>query len=754
MRVSILRIFAVAMLTLAACGPRPAPPPTGTAPAVAVVSPTTAATQAPNTPVPAATATQAPVFTASPVVPTTAPILTPPANPCQEGGATAASLALSYTGASENGPGASVYLVRADGSQRTEYVRGGLAGAWSPNGQRLAYYVETGDRQQPYSLRFVSDDGRGDTAVALDAVLDSGHRPVWSPDGQYLSVDSPNGGVFVVDVDSGQARNVAGEVALAYGPVWSPDGGLLAFQAPLDTTLNNQYRIHTVRPDGTELTRLESDTLNDIVQQWQPDGSRLLVKSGGPPGGPQQIYLLSADGLERQWLFGGQSYADNIAWSPNGQQMAYLAFEIHFDAQGNITGSTQWINLADANGANVRMLEQLNLVYGQPGLGVPQWSPDGRYLAFTRELIDTAADLFVLDLCTNQYTQVASSVFGQPAWKPGAAPLPGVLVEAAVPTATPASGPVTQVDYANRLAWSPDGQTLVAGTGAGARFYAVGDWSEAAFLRWQAGCCTLAALNGAYLATVDGNGTGVSVYNWQDRSLVFEQRDAADLDFHSLALSPDGTLLATGERFQTRLWNLSDGSLLAALQTSDVADAQVTAVELTADGRTLVSVTQFQGMVHQWDVASLSLRRSFRVAGVTSFVLAAGGRQLLADYAQPGFELWDAVGGFLLSRHPLIIGGGGPNFTALSANSRQAAVWGYRTDQGSTLAVWDVTNNRQLHTMGLGADTDPAVEWRSAAFSPDGATLALGDTQGHIYLLETATWTEVGRINVPAIVGQ
>jgi WD40 repeat protein len=267
----------------------------------------------------------------------------------------------------------------------------------------------------------------------------------------------------------------------------------------------------------------------------------------------------------------------------------------------------------------------------------------------------------------------------------------------------------------------------------------------------------MAAFGERYLASLDDGGTAVRVYDWQSQELVFEQRDLPAENFQSAALSPDGSLLATGERFQVRLWDLSavtrtiTGTLLATLQTADIADSFVTAVGFTPDGRTLASVTQWEGIVDEWNVDTLALRRSFRIPRVTVFTLAPGAGRLIADYAQPGFELWNVATGGLIARHPTIISKGGPDYTVFSANRQRLAVWGHTTALGKTLAVWDIDFDTLLHEFGLGANAPESLEWRSAAFSPDGSTLAAADSAGIIYLYSTADWSEEGRVELPKL---
>ena len=244
-------------------------------------------------------------------------------------------------------------------------------------------------------------------------------------------------------------------------------------------------------------------------------------------------------------------------------------------------------------------------------------------------------------------------------------------------------------------------------------------------------------------------GTGVTVYDWQTQQVIFAQADQPAEQFQSVALSPDGTRLATGERFQVRLWELPSGALLETFQTAEVADSYVVGLAFTPDGSALVSVTQWEGVVQVWDVDALTVRRTFRIPTATYFTLTPGGRQLAADYARPGFELWEPASGARLGSHPDIIGAGGPEYTAFSADSRRVAVWGYVSELGRTLAVWDVANDRQLHALGLDDSAGATNNWLSAAFSPDGTRLAVSDAAGNIYLYDTANWTEAGRWAVP-----
>ena len=754
MRQFLARTLTILTLAaVAACGARPTatPAPTETAAVTETAAPVeSTATE------PAPAATQAPTD-AAPVptlpppatsAPTQAPLLTPPADPCAADVALAPDLTLAYTGPRSDGQGASIYVVRADASSLAEFVQGARGASWSPNGQRLAFLTDSGDTANPYLLHFIWDDGSNEVTAPLSGPINLAAGLRWSPNGAYVVLNGGQG-VFVVNADNGQSVNVASDLPNAAGGVWSPDSARLAFHAPLNVELNNEYRVYTTLPDGTDRVQVPAETLNDFVQAWRPDGQRLLVRSGADGGGPQQIYSVSLDGTQRERLTGDQSYADPLTWSPNGQKLAYLAYQLKLDTQGNITGQMQWLTIADANGANPHTLQQLELGYGEPGLSAPTWSPNGRYLGFLRGIPDGRPDLMVADVCTDAVTQAASSVDENFSWRAGAA-LANVVPIVAAPPATPP--PAT--DAAAQLAWTPDGATLAAVTAAGVRFYDPATGSERTLLPASGTCCALAALDAQYFASLTAGGTGITVYDWQTQQVIFSIADQPAEQFQTVAISPDGTRLATGERYQVRLFELSSGTPITTFQTADVADSYVVGLGFTPDGGALVSVTQWEGIVQVWDVDALTLRRTFRIPTVTYFTLTPGGRQLAADYNSPGFELWEPATGTRLGRHPAIIGAGGPKYTAFSADSRRVAVWGFVSELGRTLAVWDVPNDRQLQALALDSRDGGDNDWLSAAFSPDGTRLAASDKAGNIYVYDTANWTQVAHWAVPGSAAQ
>jgi 6-phosphogluconolactonase (cycloisomerase 2 family) len=92
-----------------------------------------------------------------------------------------------------------------------------------------------------------------------------------------------------------------------------PHNGKIVFTSFRD----GNGEIYTVNPDGTGLTRLTNTAADEATPGWSPDGQRIVFLSGRTPAG---IYSMKADGTKEIYL--GQSGGDP-AWSPDGSRIAF-----------------------------------------------------------------------------------------------------------------------------------------------------------------------------------------------------------------------------------------------------------------------------------------------------------------------------------------------------------------------------------------------------------------------------------------------
>ena len=342
---------------------------------------------------------------------------------------------------------AELWTVRVtDGTTKRILSGDAVQPAWSPHGERIAYWglPPTGAQRDVYTI-----PAAGGPAVKVtdDAALD--WNPVWSPDGQYLyfssdrggsmnlwrmPIDEPSGrvlgpaeavttpsrfvghmsfaangrqflyasvesrgGIRKVGFDPvrgsvvGNSSVVAAGSSALVGPRPSPDGQWLAFSG--GTKASDIFVSH---PDGSEVKQLTTDGARNQDPRWSPDGSRLAFDSNR--GGPYNIWTINRDGSNLRRLTDSTSGFQRAVFSPDGARMALFDNE---DRVALIDPSKPW------TGQTPEMLPPFD---NTPPRFVPTgWSPDGQYLAGN---VLGPGGVIVFSLATRKYARVTESGVG------------------------------------------------------------------------------------------------------------------------------------------------------------------------------------------------------------------------------------------------------------------------------------------------------------------------------------------------------
>ena len=265
-----------------------------------------------------------------------------------------------------------VYVVDAAGGSPRKVVEGdGVQPSWSPSGQRIVYWSNTGGQRDIYT---VAAGGGTRMPVTQDAAID--WSPVWSPDGRFIYFSSDRGGAMnlwriAVDASSGRAQGApepvtAGVQAAAGLPRFSKDGSRLVFRSrvssvnpvaiPFDPstaragvpflldTQNNvripsdvsrdgkqiafyslgdqQEDIFVGSPDG-RIRRVTDDAPRDRAPVFTPDGRSLLFYS--TRDGNWAAWMIGIDGANLRKVAGEAPGAVYIHVSPNGDKVAFVA---------------------------------------------------------------------------------------------------------------------------------------------------------------------------------------------------------------------------------------------------------------------------------------------------------------------------------------------------------------------------------------------------------------------------------------------
>ncbi len=228
-----------------------------------------------------------------------------------------------------------------------------------------------------------------------------------------------------VALQLGPARRIT-NVKDAY-PMPSPDGARVLFQS--DRT--GDWEIYTMKPDGSDRVRLTNVVGADVTPIWSPDGKRIVFASERDDP-DSDIYVMNADGSGQRRLTRQPGDDSHPHWSPDGARIVFNSARATPDLSVDWTKQHIEIFTMAADGSDVRQITHFKTV-----TTYPQFSPDGRRIAFRRTLDEAA---FLWDLTTGTRN---SEVFAMNA--DGSNPV-NVSKSAA---------------YDGWPAWSPDGTTIV-----------------------------------------------------------------------------------------------------------------------------------------------------------------------------------------------------------------------------------------------------------------------------------------------------
>ena len=189
-------------------------------------------------------------------------------------------------------------------------------------------------------------------------------------------------------------------------PTLSPDGSHVAFTWDGENQDNHDIYVKAIGAGGP--LQLTTDRARDGSPAWSPDGTRIAFLRD-KPGGGSEVRLIAPTGGGEHTIGEVQGRADQgLSWSPDGRSLAV----VDRSSPGERIGI---FALDIVTGLKTRLTSPSTFDI-QPAL-----SPDGRTLAFTRQLAPRGPFVHVVPVAGGEPKLVVPTSFprGRLAWMPG-----------------------------------------------------------------------------------------------------------------------------------------------------------------------------------------------------------------------------------------------------------------------------------------------------------------------------------------------
>ena len=248
--------------------------------------------------------------------------------------------------------------------------------ALSPDASKVIYTVNKmdADDEKEYSTLYMLDLASGETRqMTSGRSVDAGAR--WSPDGSSIAFVSDRAGkpqLYLLPANGGEARQATRfKRGIGGGLAWSPDGGKIAFCA---------------KPD-TEAADLSTEPYRVDRTVYRFDGIGYLDNE------VNDIYVLDLAAGDTTRLTDDRNHNSNPRWAPDGRSILYDA-SMRADASRAMTPNLMLVDLAG---------KQSTVLADWANIESANFTPDGRRIVFIGrpddgKPIGTKSDLHLLDL--------------------------------------------------------------------------------------------------------------------------------------------------------------------------------------------------------------------------------------------------------------------------------------------------------------------------------------------------------------------
>jgi Tol biopolymer transport system component len=248
-----------------------------------------------------------------------------------------------------------LYAVNPDGTgltQLTNDPQGDYEPIPSPDGEHILFLG--GEDEAP---TVIDADGSGRRSLSECSTTPGG----WSPDSRHFVCSQYDEGLLILDTVDGTSTQLVDSGAK---PVWSPDGQTIAYV--------DDDRLFVVPAAGGARRRLGIRKVTDsAAPAWSPDSQRVAYVARGSGLDLYSLWTIRADGS------GGRRIAQKISedspqWSPDGSRIAFVKRLAHYVAA---------VFTARSDGSGIH---QVSVSRAGESSNEPSWTGDGRLVLYGR----------------------------------------------------------------------------------------------------------------------------------------------------------------------------------------------------------------------------------------------------------------------------------------------------------------------------------------------------------------------------------
>jgi Tol biopolymer transport system component len=344
--------------------------------------------------------------------------------------------------------------------------------AFSPDGERIAF------RSEREGGGIFVMGAMGESAKRL---TDFGYNPAWSPDAKEIAyaeqsalfpiVRDGTGGLWVMNVATGEKRSITGGEKAPAQPHWSPSGKTIAYWSRSE---GPGREIWTIPASGGQPVLVIGDGSMNWNPVWSTSGKRLYFLSDR--GGSMNLWHVPIDEQTGKVLAQPQQvttpsrYGAHLCISADGRSLAYVEVinrvnlqRVEFDPEKEtVTGPPIWIT------------------QGSRLATYPDLSPDGEWIVFDAQG-EKQEDLYLIRHDGTDMRQLTDDIYRDraPRWAPDGKQIAFFSDRSGkmqIWSINPDGGGSQQLTDtsdnpgATRPVWSPNGTHLVYDSGWGKAF--------------------------------------------------------------------------------------------------------------------------------------------------------------------------------------------------------------------------------------------------------------------------------------------